>query len=31
MAINENMEVKNCLGIEKGSVSEDCKYDFVTK
>ena len=31
MALCTNREVKNCLGIEKESVSEDSKNGFVNK
>ena len=29
MFANKNREVKKCCGIDEGSVSEDCKDDFV--
>lgn len=31
MAVHKNMEVKNCHGIEEGTVSEDCKDHFMNK
>ena len=30
-AVHKNKEVKNCCGIEEGSVSGDCKDDFMNK
>ena len=29
MVVRKNKEVKKCCGIEEGSVSVDCKDDFV--
>ena len=31
MVLRKKREVKKCLGIEEGHVSEDCKNDFVNK
>ena len=30
MVVRKKKEVRNCWGIEEGSVSGDCKYDFWT-
>ena len=29
MVLRKNREVKKCCGVEEGSVSVDCKDDFV--
>ena len=31
IALRKNRELKKCWGIEEGSVSEDCKNDFMNK